>query len=71
MICSLHRTVFPWGEKCPVCEDQNIIVYSTEYDKQDRVRDTMTCQGYSFDPTRSRAIMVFDIPKPKPKEGEK
>jgi hypothetical protein len=32
---------------------------SVEYDKQDRARDTMSVQGHEFDPTRSRAIMVF------------
>ncbi len=58
MICPLHRIV-EQNDICPECEKEGIKAMSVEYDKQDRVRDTMTYLGCRFEPTRSRAIMVF------------
>jgi hypothetical protein len=58
-ICPLHRIVYQEPAECYQCRLQGIQVLSVEYDKQDRARDTMTCQGHEFLPTRSRAIMVF------------
>lgn len=64
-ICPLHRAVYnePW--ECATCEKEGLVALSVEYDKQDRVRDTMTYMGHEFDPTRSRAVMVFNKPKEK------
>lgn len=59
-ICPLHRvfTVLE-GLGCPRCEEEGIVAKSVEYDKQDRVRDTMLYAGMEFLPARSRAVMVF------------
>ena len=60
MICPLHRCHVPFEQPCPQCEKEGIVAMSVEYDKQDRVRDTMQMDGnLRFDPTRSRALMVF------------
>jgi len=60
-ICPLHRNVYYDNAACSDCQRQGVIAMSVEYDKQDRARDTMVCQGHEFLPTRSRAIMVFKV----------
>ena len=67
MICPLHRTNFVFGESCPDCDKQNLIVHSVEFDKQDRVISTMRYLNHEFLPHRSRAILVFE----KKDKGEK
>lgn len=63
MICPYHRVTYPFNEECPTCKEQGIKVYSTEFDKQDRVIDTMRYLGAVFQPHRSRAILIFKMPK--------
>ncbi len=57
----------PWvlwkGDDCPMCKKMGIKALSVEYDKQDRVRTTLVEEGYRFEPTRSRALMVFTVPE--------
>ena len=57
----------PWilwkGEDCPKCQELGIKAFSVEYDKQDRVRTTLVEEGLVFEPTRSRALMVFSLPE--------
>lgn len=65
MICPLHRTVYEFNTECPQCNGEGIKVISTEFDKQDRVIDTMRYMNYEFRPDRSRAVLVFDAPKEK------
>lgn len=63
MICPYHRAIFTFGEECPRCNEEGIIVQSTEFDKQDRVISTLRYMGAEFQPHRSRAILVFTKPK--------
>lgn len=65
MICPLHRTNFVFGKSCSVCDKQNLIVHSVEFDKQDRAIDTMRYQNCEFLPHRSRAILVFEKERKK------
>jgi len=65
MFCPLHRCQKPFDGDCPQCEEANIVAMSVEYDKQDRVRDTMLYMGHTFDPYLSRALMVFTKPSEK------
>lgn len=61
MICPVHRWVnYDPEDECPTCKTQGIIVQSVEFDKQDRVIDTMRFLGHEFRPDRSRAILIFD-----------
>lgn len=66
MSCHYHKVSHPPDEECPKCKEQGIRVFSTEFDKQDRVIDTMRCIGAEFQPHRSRAILIFKMPKGKP-----
>lgn len=58
-ICPKHRIVYRMGEECEKCKDAGIISLSCEFDKQDRIIDTMRFQGRRFLPQDSRAILVF------------
>lgn len=63
MICPLHRTVYEFNTECTKCIEEGIKAISTEFDKQDRVIDTMRYMNYEFRPDRSRAVLIFDAPK--------
>ena len=61
MICPLHRVSYEFGRgECPTCKEKGLIVISSEFDKQDRIIDTLRCEGHEFNPERSRAILVFE-----------
>ena len=62
-ICPIHG-IFKLNmntslDECPNCKEENIIVFSSEFDKQDRIIDTMVSQGAIFEPNRSRVILTF------------
>ena len=65
MICPLHRIVYEFDTECSRCNEEGIKAISTEFDKQDRVIDTMRYMNYEFRPDRSRAVLIFDVPKEK------
>ena len=51
-ICPIHG-IFKLNmntslDECPNCKEENIIVFSSEFDKQDRIIDTMDSQGAIF-----------------------
>lgn len=62
-ICPLHKAYMygPDGsDRCPTCEAEGIFALSIEFDKQDRVIDTMRVEGWNFNPQKSRAVVVFE-----------
>ena len=59
-ICPVHKVYRYGGDgECPTCKAQNMYAVSVEFDKQDRVIDTMRVEGWEFDPHDSRAVLVF------------
>jgi len=42
-----------------------VVLADCEFDKQNRIIDTMVTQGYKFDPSQSRVKLVF-----KKEEGD-
>ncbi|KKM85709.1 hypothetical protein LCGC14_1286310 [marine sediment metagenome] len=46
-------------EECQICKEKGIICLSCEFDKQDRIIDTMRFIGNDFLPNDSQAILVF------------
>jgi len=66
-ICPKHRTVYFMDEECHRCKELGLIVFRCEFDKQDRIIDTMRFQENDFQPQDSHAVLVFK----KGKDGQR
>ena len=64
MWCPTHKNyISAFDEECPKCAELGIVTIEEKFDKQSRTFDTLTCQGYTFIPRKSYAVMVFEKPK--------
>jgi len=58
-ICPKHRIVYQMDSTCSKCQELGVIALNSEFDKQDRIIDTMRFLGNEFLPQDSYAVLVF------------
>lgn len=58
-LCPKHRIVYRMDKECFICVQRGIISIRSEFDKQDRIIDTMRYAGNDFLPNESYTVLIF------------